>query len=167
MITNIRKDAYISSCGGYRYRLERWWDESKPPCLFVMLNPSTADASNDDPTIRRCIAFAKSWGYGGIWVVNLFALRTPSPKEMMENPKPNPGDEEYQMKLVMDFVREKKGICIAAWGAHGWWQQQNQKVIKWFRDKNIPLFALGFTKDGHPKHPLYVRGDTKPVEFAV
>ncbi len=163
----IKGDAYISACSQYRYRLERWWDDTKPPCLFVMLNPSTADASNDDPTIRRCIAFAKSWGYGGIWVVNLFALRTPSPKEMMLHPQPNPSDAEYQMKTVMSFVREKNGMCIAAWGAHGWWQQQNQRVIKWFHDEKIPLYALGFTKDGHPKHPLYIRADTKPVEFAV
>lgn len=162
----MRSDAYISACGAYRYRLERQWDD-RPSCLFVMLNPSTADAKNDDPTIRRCMAFAKSWGYGGIWVANLFALRTPSPKELMENPLPNPSDAEYQMKLNISYVRHSKGIAIAAWGAHGHWQQQDKKVLKWFRDEKVPLYALGFTKDGHPRHPLYLKADTKPVEFII
>ena len=71
----IRRNAELSACGKYRYRLSRIWDDKKPLVLFIMLNPSTADAEQDDPTIRRCIAFAKNWGYGGFMAGNLFAFR--------------------------------------------------------------------------------------------
>lgn len=82
------KSAIISECGKYRYSLSRIWDENKANVLFIMLNPSTADGDVDDPTIRRCIGFAKSWGYGGIYVGNLFAYRATDPKELLkvENP---------------------------------------------------------------------------------
>jgi len=70
----MKKDALISSCGKYRYHLERHWGDVKP-CLFIMLNPSTADGRKDDSTIKRCVAYAMSWGYGKLYVINLFALR--------------------------------------------------------------------------------------------
>jgi len=76
-------DAKLSVCRKYRYALWRIWDKSKPIVLFISLNPSTADEKEDDPTIRRCIGFAKSWGYGGLCMANLFAYRTKSPSEMM------------------------------------------------------------------------------------
>lgn len=77
------KGAIISGCGKYRYSLWRTWDKKLPKVMFIMLNPSTADAYEDDPTIRRCINFAKSWGYGGIVVGNLFAYRATNPKKLI------------------------------------------------------------------------------------
>ena len=79
----MKKSALISECGNYRYSLSRIWDESLPKLLFIMLNPSTADADNDDPTIRRCIGFAKGWGYGGIVVGNLYAYRSTNPMKLI------------------------------------------------------------------------------------
>ena len=147
--------ADISTCGRYRFSLFRSWGDGLP-CAFVMLNPSTADASEDDPTIRRCIGFAKSWGYGGIEVVNLYAYRATNPKDLWKTASPiGPGND--------DHIREAAQSCdrvVLAWGAHGAKYGRGQRVEDLVRECGKDVVTLGRTKSGEPKHPLYLRADT-------
>lgn len=153
----MKKDAVLSDDGLYRYILSRRWDAGRE-LGFIMLNPSTADAEVDDPTIRRCIGFAERWGYGGIAVANLFALRSTNPAALKAAPDPvGPINEEW----ISALVRESD-LCIAAWGAHAFAGARAKKVSERFGDQ---LSCLGVTKAGHPKHPLYLRADTQPVKF--
>lgn len=156
--TYMLRTAIISECGTYRYTLSRCWDPPKPSCAFVMLNPSTADATQDDPTIRRCIGFAKAWGYGGVDVLNLFALRATDPSALRSHPDPiGPDNDEYLRSLRGRFV-------VAAWGVHGALNGRGEAVRKMLGDR---LAVLGLTKDGHPRHPLFVRGDTPPMTWTA
>lgn len=149
------RDAVISECGTYRYELIRRWDASLPRVGWIMLNPSTADASVDDPTIRRCIGFAKSWGYGGIVVRNLYALRATDPRELWKHPSPTgPDNDTYLMESV------DEPITVCAWGANG---RRGDAVINALSDAGAALHHLGLTKAGVPKHPLYLKSDLRPV----
>lgn len=153
--------AVISDCGLYRYLLWRRWDLSKPRALFIMLNPSTADASVDDPTIRRCIGFAKAWGMGGIRVVNLYPFRATKPDDLWKAERPRgDGNLGYIEKAI-----DPHGIAVAAWGAHAK-EAQVAEVKNLFYEQGIPLYALKLTKNGQPGHPLYIAGDTVPVVYA-
>jgi hypothetical protein len=154
----------ISECGRYRYLLDREWPAPLSPvghvqlnALFVMLNPSTADAVLDDPTVRRCIAFAKTWGYSTLTVCNLFALRATSPRDLRAHPDPvGPENDNYiyHRSAVADLI-------VAAWGAHGGYLNRSEKVLDVLA-RNGPVFKLGLTASGEPRHPLYVPGKTVP-----
>lgn len=151
--------AVISICGAYRYRLERLWDVALPKIAFLMLNPSTADANQDDPTIRRCIGFAKSWGFGGLIVGNLFALRSTDPKALYGHPDPiGPENDRHLLAIARS---SRKIIC--AWGTHGTFRDRGREVAERF--EFFPLAALKVTADGHPGHPLYVAASTQPKEY--
>lgn len=147
--------ARFSPCRRYRYELWRRWDESKPYAMFVGLNPSTADEVDDDPTIRRCIRFARDWGFGALCMTNLFALRATDPKVMLAHSEPE-GPENDQTLLRAAYAA---GIVIAAWGAHGGHRERDQWAQWAMLNK---LHHLGLTKDGKPRHPLYLRADTRP-----
>lgn len=155
--------AIFSKCGTYRYTLTR--RISQPirwvrPALFIMLNPSTADEIKDDPTIRRCISFAKREGCTGLTVVNLFALRATNPKELLKHEDPIGPEND---KIIQDMLRlHRIGIVVAAWGAHPLAHERGKKVMKMF-DGNI--LCLGTTKDGSPRHPLYVKSAQELVEI--
>lgn len=154
----IKKSADISSCKAYRYALYRTWDESKGYALFIGLNPSTADEVEDDPTIRRCMGFSRAWGYGGLVMVNLFAYRATEPSEMMKYASPiGEKNDGYLESLTI-----QAGIIIAAWGVHGQHMDRASDIMNRFHD----LHCLGITKGGHPRHPLYVKGDMKPIPFS-
>lgn len=151
--------AVISECGRYRYELIRRWGEG-PLLEFIMLNPSTADALLNDPTIRRCIAFAKAWGYGGIVVRNLFAWRATNPAELVNIEDPvGPENRDY-------LSRQDADCTIAAWGANpaaaGWWDGY---PFDWQRTaiQRPTLYCLGTNTNGSPKHPLYVPANRDPV----
>lgn len=149
----IIKHAVISSCGAYRYRLTRHWDADLPPMTFVMLNPSTADADLDDPTIRRCMGFAKREGAGGIVVVNLYAFRATDPKNL---PKDGSKVGFLNERYLSDAIEEANGRpIVCAWGTKG----NGSFFVQWAKGYGANLMALGITKDGFPKHPLYVPGD--------
>lgn len=151
-----KSSATISPCNRYRYDLWRHWAHG-PYCMFIGLNPSTADGLNDDPTIRRCISFAKAGGYGALCMTNLFAYRATSPTVMKS--VPDPIGEENDGYLTS--LAAGAGIVIAAWGVHGVHRKRADKVIEM-----IPfLHCLGVTKEGHPKHPLYLSKNCKPVPF--
>lgn len=149
-------DAVISDCGRYRYRLTRRWGEG-PACGFIMLNPSTADAETDDPTIRRCISFAKREGCGGLVVVNLYAFRATKPADLWAI---DPQDRIGGPQAEIEFHRaiHEAEIMIAAWGA------DTKRAEHWIVERfGSSLMCLGKTKQGHPRHPLYVRGDAPLV----
>lgn len=146
--------AYFSRCGKYRYRLYRRWSDAKH-VTFVMLNPSTADARNDDPTIRRCIGFAKDWGCGCLEVLNIFALRSTSPRALIHTFDPiGPLNNDFLLSLTLRTDR----FIVAAWGRHGTLWERGKWVAQMLARRDVSLHALGANKDGTPKHPLYVPG---------
>ena len=151
---DANSSADISPCGLYRYTLRRTW-ASGPECAFIMLNPSTADADNDDPTIRRCISFAKREGCGALLVVNLFAFRATDPAEMARAADPVGPDNDRVLDEAL-----KTDFAIAAWGAHPMAQKKGKLLAAQYY-----LDCLGKTKSGAPRHPLYVKGDAPMIPF--
>ncbi len=147
----------------YRYHLSRSWDDCKSmPLVFVMLNPSTADHEVDDPTIRRCIGFARREGYCSIEVVNLFAWRATDPKELPSlHQADRIGEDNY--RYIHAAVTGASAI-VCAWGAiRPQFESERPRPEGIARANGIPVYCLGTTKAGHPRHPLYVRGDA-PLE---
>ena len=159
----ITRGAAISDCGQYRYSLTRKWEPGAYSLPIIMLNPSTADADIDDPTIRRCMSFARREGFGGIRVVNLFAFRATSPDDMMAAADPfGPGGAEH-LEDVLSIAAQAGLPVLAAWGTLGGYRQRDEAVKMSAKGWGTKLVCLGTTKDGHPRHPLYVRGD-QPFE---
>jgi hypothetical protein len=176
-LERIHRSAEISECGRYRWWLRRSWNlpwnphsagppKSKGAVCFVMLNPSTADGTQDDPTIRRCIRFAHDWGYDTLSVRNLFPFRATDPKELVKAgvtrgrdfvTAGHAGDTELLAGCTANLL-------VAAWGA-GAPFGRDEEVLSMFRIHfaGVPIYCLGTTKGGHPRHPLYVRADTQPV----
>jgi len=148
------KGATLSPCRKYRYQLWRWWDTSLPKVMFVGLNPSTADESEDDHTIRRCINFAKSWGYGGLFMVNLFAYRTKDPAVMMATPDPVGEFNDYELLSTYNVV----DLAVACWGTNGSFMDRDKAVREMLPD----LHVLVLTKHGHPGHPARLSKSLKP-----
>lgn len=154
--------AKLSPCGIYRYTLDRVWDTSLPIALFVMLNPSTANATEDDRTIVRCTNFAKREGCGGITVVNLFALRSTDPEALRSHPDPVGPDNTAWIGAVLN---RDPAVVIAAWGAHSFAADRAAKVAALIAAHGTPLKCLGVTKAGHPKHPLYLPATTPLINY--
>lgn len=157
----IHRGASISECGQYRYGLHRWWGLGDR-LIFVMLNPSTADADVDDPTIRRCVRFARTLGYDGIGVFNLYAYRATKPADLWKADEPTGGQRND------DLLREighacRHGSVIAAWGAHAKADRVAQVLALPHWDK---VKALGITKAGAPRHPLYMPSAAVPTPWA-
>lgn len=153
------RTARVSACGRYRYRLTRYWGPGYF-LPFVMLNPSVADADIDDPTIRRCIGFAKREGAGGIVVVNQFAFRSTSPDVLGATEDPfGPANDDALLEVAYEASALDMPI-VCAWGAHG---GKSNRHITLLQRGDARLVCLGKTKDGHPRHPLYVKGD-QPLE---
>jgi hypothetical protein len=149
------KDAVLDDTETYRYSLIREWDKALGRVCFMMLNPSTADAVSDDPTIRKCIGFAKYWGYGSIEVVNLFAYRTKNPRELFSYDGDAVGGEnDFYIRQAV----ERSRAVVAAWGAEGRDTARVSKVLSLLE----MAYCLGRTKKGYPRHPLYLRYDIQP-----
>mgnify|MGYP001554156276 CR=1 FL=1 len=160
----MERDALVSACGRYRYWLTRAWDQSLSEIAFVMLNPSRADHLVDDPTIRRCIGFAKDAGFGRLRVVNLFALRTAYPGELKT--APDPAGPENAAHL--DAALASGSAIVAAWGAHGAFGDAAARFVVRANLQAVPMLCLGRTREGHPRHPLYVKTGQPfaPIQFA-
>ncbi|WP_395623384.1 DUF1643 domain-containing protein [Sphingomonas daechungensis] len=151
--------AKISPCCRYRYTLTRRWGEGFTQ-VFCMLNPSTADAELDDPTIRRCIGFAKREGAGGLHVVNLFAFRATDPTDIPDHITAF-GPENYEALAEAGAISAMTGKpIILGWGNHGGRYGADKTAIEIFRSAGAPMAFFTWTKEGQPKHPLYVKGDT-------
>jgi len=151
------KSAVISECGQYRYELRRIWQPKTGAVCFVMLNPSTADADIDDPTIRRCMGFAATWGYGGIIVGNLFAYRATDPNflKIIQDPV-GPMNDEF-----LKVMSERADITICAWGDHGRYLNRGSAILRLLDVPN----CLAINKSGSPKHPLYAKRYLTPKPF--
>lgn len=149
--------AVFSQDRKYRYRLWRIWDESKPVCAFIMLNPSTADEFVLDPTVRKCVAYAKKWGYGALEVGNIFALKSTSPALLYSEPDPvGPLNDAN----LMD-ISHSASLVVAAWGVHGEYRNRGAQVRTMIPD----MHCLSLTKGGQPGHPLYLKGDVEPFSL--
>jgi len=157
--------AIISGCRRYRYLLERKVGLQDRIALFVMLNPSTADVHQDDPTIRRCKAFAKTFNCGKLVVVNLFAYRATKPADMLAADDPVGPENNRYIGRAADDCRLSGGIVIAAWGAHGSHRDRDRQVLALLDSWDVTPMSLAETAKGMPRHPLYVRGDCKPLEY--
>lgn len=151
----IESGAVISPCERYRYSLWRTWDPAGARVLFICLNPSTADGSTDDQTVRRCVSFAKRWGFGSLAMGNLFALRATDPRELRAATDPVGPENDAWLKRLWDESAEH----VAAWGIHGSLFGRGEEVRASFSG----FKCLGVTTAGHPRHPLFVRGN-KPLE---
>lgn len=160
--------AVFSTDRTYRYALTRRWDPTLPLTAWIMLNPSTADAFQDDPTIRRCISFTKAWHAGGILVVNLFGLRATDPQELRTHPDPiGTLNDQVIGWWWSAYCPYAISSVIAAWGAHSAMRGRDQAVVHLLESlrSGTPVSCLGVTKDGHPRHPLYVPASAAPIEY--
>ena len=154
----------------YRYVLWREWPmldgeerqgfgPERAYAMFIGLNPSSADEIQDDPTIRRCKAFAKSWGYGRMCMTNLFAFRATNPNEMIAIADPiGPDNDEWLNKLAKDAC-----VLVAAWGEHGKHRGRSAEIISRFSN----LKCFGTNKSGSPKHPLYLSKTTELRKLTI
>lgn len=159
--SDAQRGADLSECGLYRYALWRSWDNTLSRVGFLLLNPSTADHTKDDPTLKRLIGFAQRWGYGGLYVLNLFAYRTPSPHVLQTVTGVDvvgPRNDEYLLSW-----RERASLWVAGWGNHGGYLSRDQEVLDLLGHPE--LWCLRRTKEGHPTHPLYQRGDSTLTVF--
>ncbi len=150
----------------YRYALWRTWNHAPeaardhaPRVGFVMLNPNQADAVSDDPTIRRCIGFAKCWGFGGLEVVNLFAYRSKTPQLLKQAAEPIGEDNDRYLLTLPNRV----DLIILAWGNWGGLWKRDRAVLPFFQTATV--YSLGVTKLGHPRHPLYLRRTVERVAW--
>lgn len=154
MDSGVHKGATFSECRTWRYTLWRRWADG-PALVCLALNPSTADELQDDPTIRRVIGFAKRWGFSAMEMLNIFSFRSTDPKALLRCPDPvGPGNDAA--------IREtcgNAGLVLVAWGVHGTLHGRNLAVADLLPR---PVYCLGVTKGGHPKHPLYINGRTEP-----
>lgn len=161
---NMKKGAIFSKDRTYRYELNRYWDHDLPVLMVVGLNPSTADEDADDPTVRRLISFASSWGFGGIRLNNLFAYRSTDPKSMLAQSNPI---GEHNGDLNDAHLAHNALVCpmiLVCWGTFGSHDDRDKDVLSMLR-KSKPVHCLAVNADGSPKHPLYVKSDTQPVEY--
>jgi hypothetical protein len=145
-------DARLDPTGTYRYTLTRHWGTGVRRVLWIMLNPSTADAREDDPTIRRCRIFSRRWGYAGLTVVNLFAFRAPDPCELAAASDPIGPDNTRT--LIEELPLHQ--LVVAAWGARGGLRGRAGYVRKLIAAAGMVVHHLGLTSSGEPKHPLYL-----------
>lgn len=154
--------AIISPCGLYRYRLERELGGPGGPVVFIMLNPSTADANQDDPTIRRCIGFGKAWDRSRLIVGNLFAYRSTDPKVLKKVPDPiGPDNDQY----LFDMCLKPHTLVVLAYGAGGDYRDRGVQVRYNLKVRGATCHYLKLTQVGHPQHPLYLPGNLVPQEI--
>ena len=166
LITDTHEDlveqstAVFSEDRTYRYVLTRRWAPG-PLCVFVMLNPSMADAFRNDPTVKRCLDFARRERAGALTVLNIFALRSTDPGALYGHPDPiGPDNDRF-----LDLCTRDADLVVAAWGVHGAHLGRGATVASQLAERGVWLACLGTTSAGFPRHPLYVRGDTPLMPY--
>ncbi|HKL50356.1 MAG TPA: DUF1643 domain-containing protein [Wenzhouxiangellaceae bacterium] len=154
----MHSGAHFSRCRRYRYALSRAWDADLPVVLMIGLNPSTADASKNDPTIRRCIGFANDWGFGGVWVLNLFAFRATYPSDLKAAADPvGPRNDEWIRRVARKVDR-----VVAVWGNDGGFMERSRRVRGMLGAR---FEVIRLNAGGEPAHPLYLPKGLKPVRW--
>ena len=153
--------AVLSDCGRYRYRLFRSWGQSKRRVLWVMLNPSTADHQKDDPTIRKCVAFSKAWGYSSLEVVNLYGIRSTDPSILGIDG--NAIGDENDGAVRQALANEDVELVVCAWGTKNPRPERAPAVLQLIEASGRVPMCLHVTKGGHPGHPLYLRSTLRPI----
>ncbi len=158
IIDDVEYVAIFDVSGRYRYSLWRAWSPNYPRIVFILLNPSTADEYKNDPTIRRCISFARAWNFGSVEVVNLFAYRATDYRELFKANDPIGVEND---RFLMQAV-EHCSTIVLGWGTRGTLLGRDQQVMSLLTGRNH-LYCLGITKNGQPRHPLYIKGNTSLV----
>jgi len=159
-LSDTDKGAYFSPDRKHRFMLWRKLGKG-PGIMFIGLNPSTANEVNDDPTVRRCMGYARDWGYGDFWMCNLYSLCSSDPKKLYKGEHPQ---SPYNI-TSLGVVREKVDLAIVAWGNHGATVQMDQHWPRSLVKLLSPVHCFGVTKQGEPKHPLYLPKDAEIVPF--
>jgi hypothetical protein len=164
-LSGMECSAVFSDCERYRYRLDwRWPDLTAMPLVALMLNPSTATHEVLDPTVAGLVKRARAWRFAGVIVINLFAFRATDPDDMLAaaDPVGQANDDQIREVLRME-VAERGGVCVAAWGKHGRHRGRDGEVLSIAREEGVALHAFQINGDGSPKHPLYVKHNTRPA----
>lgn len=159
--------AVVSHCGRYRYRLDRSLAPGRSVCVFVMLNPSTADARTDDPTILCCMGFAGIWQFSNLAVFNLMAYRATNPAELSSVFDPEgPENDQHLRTALINLRRDDHPFkLVCAWGANKAADGPDRRFMRMAAELDVPAWCLGTTKDGFPRHPLYVARRTELVRY--
>jgi len=153
------RSCVLDNDGVYRYLLRIEWNKQLPLLVVIGLNPSTADHTRDDATVRRWRGYAKDWGHGGLCILNLFAYRATDPRALQQAADPVGKDNDY----YIDRYTGNGERVLACWGRNGGYLQRDLRVWSMLRDNDV--VCLGYTKDGHPLHPLRLRRDLQPMEY--
>lgn len=153
--------AWFSDCGRYRYTLHRRFLVGDGTVAFVMLNPSTADATEDDPTVRRCTGYAMAWGFDHLVVLNLFALRSTDPSILHDADDPIGPENDRAFRDTLPGCRS----VVCAWGNHGTLHGRNRAAVEMIIEAGHAPTALTVTRSGQPQHPLYLAKTLRPVEY--
>lgn len=166
-LPKIDRGATFSEGDGQLYRYELWriWDSSKPLLVFIMLNPSTADIDNNDPTVERCERRARREGFGGVFVLNIFAFRATDPNDMKAVDDPIGRMNDFFIRNMMMAAKHQGHTLIVAWGAHGRYRDRARDVANHAKEIGVKLFALGLTNQYEPRHPLYLKNDAKLIPW--
>jgi len=173
---NMKLEADLSECGRYRYTLTRTWDATKPTVVFIGINPSTANADVEDPTSRRCNDFARRWDAGSMQLINLYAFRSTFPDFLyaedadgeriggVRSDAVGPQNDEFIARVL---ASPRVTTVVAAWGAHKIAEQRAAAVVALAERYSRQLMCLGLTKQGAPRHPLYVPKMTTLVPYGA
>lgn len=162
----MQTSAVISKCGEYRFVLHRNWKPGDKRVVFVMLNPSTADATEDDPTIRRCIQYGIDWGMDGLTVVNLFPLRATDPEKIRAHKEPTEILKQNLSYIESECYWNRPETVVCAWGNKGGYLMRDKIVLRTLNALGANLTLLKRNEDGTPAHPLYLRKNLKPIAWS-
>lgn len=155
----IVSDAVFSKDRIHRYTLVRVWDEEKPSIMIMGLNPSTADETKNDPTVRRFIGFAKKWGYGSLYVTNMFAFRATYPEDLYKAEDPVGPENDYWIRKISSIA----DLVVLAYGNHGAYRNRHEEILKMVKNP----YCIKITKMNLPIHPLYTGYTEEPIPFLV
>lgn len=155
--------AVFSDCRTWRYSLWRIWNDSLAKVAFIGLNPSTADEEINDPTVTRCINYAKKWGFGGMYMLNIFGYRATDPKKMKGFSEPIGERNNASISYVLG--KNDVDLAVCAWGNHGLHLGRGKEMLSFIKGMDVKICCLDRNKNGMPKHPLYLKSDLEPVEM--
>lgn len=165
-LENVKPDAFTSDCGTYRYWLTREWNKDLPRVMFVLLNPTSLDYETDDQTVRKCIGFAKGWGYGSIEIFHLFSYITKDP-EVLKNIIDEKGEEAAIGAENDEWIKvavEKADLIVLGWGNNAsYFKSRREKVLKLLKGKKVK--CLGTTAKKQPCHPIAQSYGTSCIDY--